>query len=149
MNKGWKIGTCLALLIALAPMAASAEEPASKKTFFSAVERRDFDGAARMITGDVGVATQAGTLGQASLTVPQFIDRIRDCYVRSLFAKDEEPNSVVAAWMCPLQRSGANPNRSRVIVVKVNFEDDRVRLSQYSQSDSTRRAPPPTRRPAN
>lgn len=143
-----KIGACVALLAALAPTAASAKEPASKKTFFPAVARGDFDGASRMTIGDVGVAaTEAGTLGQASLTVPQFIDRIKDCYVRDLFAKEEEPNSVVAAWMCPLRQSGTNPNRSRVIVVKVDFEDDRVRLSQYSQADSPRRAPP--RRPAN
>jgi hypothetical protein len=135
------------------PVAAGAQppaaEPASQKTFFAAIARGQFAEAAAMIKGDVRVLpAEVAGVGSASLRPAEFIDRVRDCYLRSFYKKDGEPG-VLAAWMCPLTPSATNPNQSWVILVQVVFEGDRVRLSDYFQRDSTRPAPPPNLRPAN
>lgn len=143
------------LTIALAVPAAAlagtpASEPPSKKAFFPAIVRGDHDRAAAMIQGDVRVlSTAVPTVGAASLSPAQFFDRVRNCYLRAFYGKDEERNQVIASWMCPLQPSRRNPNRSRVILVNVAFEGDHVRLSDYFQQDSTRPAPPPNLRAAD
>jgi hypothetical protein len=140
----------VALAVAVPAMAiaqSSPPEPSSKKTFFPAVARGDFERAAAMVKGDVQVlSTVVNTVGAASLTPAQFFERVRNCELRAFYAKDGQPNSTVATWMCPLTRSKANPNRSRVILVEVAFEGDRVRLSDYFQQDSTRPVPPAKRR---
>ena len=137
----------LAALAAIPAMAAAQEpaaEPASKKNFFPAIVRGDLDGAAAMIHGDVQVlSTEVRTVGSASLTPAQFFERVSRCYLRAFYGKDEEPNAVIATWMCALQPTKGNPNRSRVILVKTTFEGDHVRLSDYFQRDSMRPAPPP------
>ena len=120
------------------------------KTFFPAIARGDFDRAAAMIEGDVQVlSTEVRTVAATSLSPAQFFERVRNCYLRAFYAKDGEPNTTIASWMCPLRPSKVNPNRSRVILVKVAFDGDHVRLSDYFQRDSMRPAPPPNLRPAD
>lgn len=116
------------------------------KTFFPAIARGDFERAGAMVKGDVRVLSSAvKTVGATSLSPGQFFDRVRNCDLRAFYAADGEPNSTMASWMCSLKRSKANPNRSRVILAKVTFEGDHVRLSDYFQQDSTRPAPPAKR----